>query len=61
MPITDGRGNRASILATEKAAKLPKAEDRGHEQEDENRERGECGYRDDNPFHAVSVPRGLRD
>jgi hypothetical protein len=49
------------MLATEKAAQLPETEERGHEQEDENREHGECGHRHDNLFHAVSVPCGFRD
>jgi hypothetical protein len=43
MPITEGRGNRASILATEEAAKLPEAEDGGHEQNEENRNRSQRG------------------
>jgi hypothetical protein len=61
MPITDGRGNRASILATKKAAKLPEAEDGGNEQEQENRGHGERCNRDDHSFHGVSVPIQLRD
>jgi hypothetical protein len=61
MPITDGRGKRTSILATEKAAQLPEAEDGGHEQEQENRDHGQCDYREDHPFHRVSVPRAFSD
>jgi hypothetical protein len=49
------------MLATEKAAKLPEAEDGGYEQDQENRDRGQRGQRNDHPFHRVSVPRGFSD
>jgi hypothetical protein len=49
------------MLATKKAAQLPEAEDCGHEQEHENRDRGERYDRDDHSFHGFSVPIRLRD
>jgi hypothetical protein len=45
----------------EEAAQLPEAEHCGHEQECENRDRGECGHRNDHALHAVSVPGCIAD
>jgi hypothetical protein len=60
IPITDGRGKRASILATEKAAKLPEAENGGHEEQNQDRDRSNGHQRNDHAFHGASVPRRFR-
>jgi hypothetical protein len=60
-PITEGRGNRVSKLATEKPAELTEAEEGSQKQDAQKQHERERSDQDEDAVHPSSVPLGARE